>query len=404
MEPDVLGPPYERQTIDLGRDDEGPVVATLVRRRSSHPSDRAVLYVHGFVDYFFQTHLADFFVERGWHFYALDLRKYGRSLLPHQTPNFCHDLSDYFPDLDAAIQIIREVDGNRTVLVNAHSTGGLITAIWADARRDAGVVDGLFLNSPFFDINAPWLIRRPAVAAVTGLVRGNPYRIIPLRRPQVYGHSLHADLRGEWRYDLAWKPLTGFPVRVGWLAAIRRAQRRLHAGLRIPVPILVASSSRTFRGRSWHDSAARADAVLDVEHIARWAPCLGPHVTLIRLDGGLHDLTLSGPAVRERLFTELDRWVAAHLVPSGAAAGAPASPSAPPQPRAAEAAEVAPAPHPVQPTGRTAAARLDSSSGPRLAPAARPDRAGAPGRPPVPAPARGAVSTTHRAATPADFG
>lgn len=86
MEPDLLGPPYERHTIDLGSDDEGPVVATLVRRRAERPSRRAVLYVHGFVDYFFQTHVADFFAARGWDFYALDLRKYGRSLLPHQTP------------------------------------------------------------------------------------------------------------------------------------------------------------------------------------------------------------------------------------------------------------------------------------------------------------------------------
>jgi alpha-beta hydrolase superfamily lysophospholipase len=92
VEIDVLGAPYESHTIDLGTDDEGPVVATLVRRlarpnqeRAERPTRRAVLYVHGFNDYFFQTHLADFFAERGWDFYALDLRKYGRSLLPHQT-------------------------------------------------------------------------------------------------------------------------------------------------------------------------------------------------------------------------------------------------------------------------------------------------------------------------------
>ena len=104
MEIDVLGEPYERRVIDLGRDDEGPVVATLVSRRAARSDGRAVLYVHGFVDYFFQTHLADFFVDRGWDFHAIDLRKYGRSLLPHQTPNFCRDVSEYFPELDAAAE------------------------------------------------------------------------------------------------------------------------------------------------------------------------------------------------------------------------------------------------------------------------------------------------------------
>jgi alpha-beta hydrolase superfamily lysophospholipase len=31
--------------------------------------------------------MADFHRRRGWDFYALDLRKYWRSLLPRQTPD-----------------------------------------------------------------------------------------------------------------------------------------------------------------------------------------------------------------------------------------------------------------------------------------------------------------------------
>src|SRR6266498_4180257 len=128
VETDILGSPYERETLDLGSDDEGAVVATLIRRRADTPTRRAVLYVHGFIDYFFQTHLADFFVARGWDFYAVDLRKYGRSLLPHQTPNFCRDLADYYPELDEAVRLIRDRDGHDTVLLKGHSTGGLIGA------------------------------------------------------------------------------------------------------------------------------------------------------------------------------------------------------------------------------------------------------------------------------------
>ncbi|TDC37475.1 alpha/beta hydrolase [Micromonospora sp. 15K316] len=321
MEPDVLGPPYERQTIDLGVDDEGPVVATLVRRRADRPTRRAVLYVHGFVDYFFQTHLADFFAERGWDFYALDLRKYGRSLLTHQTPNFCRDLTDYHPELDAAAKIIREDDGHDMLLAVGHSTGGLIISLWAHARRDAGIVDGIVLNSPFFDINAPWLVRRPLLAAVSRLGRRAPHRVVPFDLGTAYGESIHADHRGEWSYDLAWKPLAGFPVRAGWLGAIRTAQRQLRTGLDIPVPVLLACSTRSFRGRRWHESAGLADAVLDPEHMVRYAPRLGRHVTLARFDGGLHDLTLSGTAVREQVFTEVGRWAEAFL---GAGPTAPA--------------------------------------------------------------------------------
>jgi alpha-beta hydrolase superfamily lysophospholipase len=314
---EALGAPYERRTIDLGIDDEGPVVATLVRRRAETPSRRAVLYVHGFVDYFFQTHLADFFVERGWDFYALDLRKYGRSLLEHQTPNFCRSLTDYYPELDEAARIIREEDGHDQMLVAGHSTGGLVTSLWAHSRSDRRIVDGLFLNSPFFDFNVPWLMRRPVMSALTTVSKRSPYRILPLSTLGIYGESLHTDHRGEWTYDVRWKPILGFPVRLGWLEAIQRGQRRLRQGLAINAPVLVACSSRTFRGKGWTEDARITDSVLDVEHIVRWAPRLGRRVTIAQFDGGMHDLTLSGKDVRVEVFKELGRWVDAFVPPPG---------------------------------------------------------------------------------------
>jgi alpha-beta hydrolase superfamily lysophospholipase len=317
VDTDVLGWPYERHTIELGNDDEGPVVATLVRRRAERPTRRAVLHVHGFVDYFFQTHLADFFVERGWDFYALDLRKYGRSLLPHQTPNFARSLTDYYPELDEAARIIRADDGHDQLLVIGHSTGGLITSLWAHSRHGQGIVDGLFLNSPFFDFNLPWAVRRPALSLAIALSGRTPYRKLPTAGLGLYGQSLHRDYQGEWSYDLEWKPIMGFPVRMGWLAAIRRGQRRLQGGLSIDAPVLVACSDRTYRGRDWHDDVHVSDSVLDVEHIVRWAPGLGPRVTIAQFNGGKHDLTLSGKEVRAEVFREVGRWVDAYLPAPG---------------------------------------------------------------------------------------
>ena len=56
----MLGSGCEAVELPLSRDSEGEVVAPLVSRRRAEPTRRAVLYVHGFVAYFFQTHLADF--------------------------------------------------------------------------------------------------------------------------------------------------------------------------------------------------------------------------------------------------------------------------------------------------------------------------------------------------------
>ena len=78
-QPDILGAGYEQATLDLPNDYEGQVVATLVRKKAAEPTKKAVLYIHGFIDYFFQTEMAERFNEQGFDFYALDLRKYGRS-------------------------------------------------------------------------------------------------------------------------------------------------------------------------------------------------------------------------------------------------------------------------------------------------------------------------------------
>jgi alpha-beta hydrolase superfamily lysophospholipase len=138
-EVDILGEPYLSETIELPDDEEGPVVATLVHRRTDADdgADRrgAVLHLHGFSDYFFQTPAADYWTERGYDFYALDLRKYGRSLRPHQTPNFVTDLRHYFEEIDEAMARIRDRDGHTHVIVTAHSTGGLVAPLWAHVRR-----------------------------------------------------------------------------------------------------------------------------------------------------------------------------------------------------------------------------------------------------------------------------
>jgi alpha-beta hydrolase superfamily lysophospholipase len=312
VEIDVLGTPYEQRVIALDPDDEGEVLATLVRLRADAPTRRAVLYVHGYVDYFFQKHLAEFFTARGYDFYALDLRKYGRSLRPHQTPNFCRDLAEYYPELDEAVRIIRTEDGHDTLLVNGHSMGGLLTALWAHRVRGKGLLQGLFLNSPFMQFREAWVVRRSITPIVNIVGKARPLAKMPQELGRAYGMSIHRDHHGEWDYDLTWKPLNGYTIYAGWVRAISRALRQVQAGLEIDVPVLVAVSARSHRGR-FTEAAHYADAVLNVGHIVRYAPRLGRDVTIVRIEGGKHDLTLSRPEARERTFTALDGWLRSTL-------------------------------------------------------------------------------------------
>ena len=305
---DVLGTPYERRRIVLPPDQEGDVEATLVSLRAATPTRRAVLYLHGYVDYFFQTHLAEFFTSVGYDFYALDLRKYGRSLLRHQTPNFCTDIAEYYPEIDAALTIIREEQGHDVVLLNGHSTGGLIAALYADRVRGQGRLQGVFLNSPFLEFNAPWLKRRGFAPIVRLIGQLTPKSGIGEQLGTLYGSTIHADYHGDWHYDLRWKPLNGFKIHAGWVRAIGLAHRQVQRGLAIDVPVLLASSARSYTGKL-SEAAYQADTVLNVAHMAQYGPGLGPDVTLVQIAGGLHDLTLSAPAVQQKLFDELRSWL-----------------------------------------------------------------------------------------------
>jgi alpha-beta hydrolase superfamily lysophospholipase len=308
---DVLGSPYTCETLRLRPDDEGDVVATLVHRPTQRTRRRAVLHVHGFADYFFQTPSADFWVERGYDFYALDLRKYGRSLRDHQTPNFVTDLAHYYPEIDEAYRRIVERDGHRHVLVSAHSTGGLVMPLWVHDRQ--WPVAGLVLNSPWLDLQGSTLLRTVGTKAIDQIGLRRPYLTINRDVSGYYVRSMHRDHDGEWDFDLSWKPLESMPVFAGWLRAVRRGHARAHRGLDISAPVLVLTSDRSGHPKEYGDVCTSTDIVLDVELIRKWAHKLADHVTLVRVDGAIHDVTMSRPAVRAKAFDEIDRWHGAYV-------------------------------------------------------------------------------------------
>ncbi|WGL50852.1 alpha/beta hydrolase [Nocardioides sp. BP30] len=319
MTTDVLGAPFTAETIPFPDDHEGEVVATLVTRLASRAAEdtsprRAVLHVHGFADYFFQTEYAAWWAARGYDFYAVDLPKYGRSIRPHQTPNYTTDLADYFPVLDEVWDRIRA--DHDSIVITGHSTGGLTTSLWADARRPEGLA-GLFLNSPWLDLQGPALMRIVLTPVVRQLGRFQPMRAIPRAVSGLYTRSLHRDHEGEWDFDLVWKPVESFTVYAGWLRAIRHGHARLHAGLDVPAPVLVLSSDATGhpdpKSGSVDDLVHGTDIVLDVEQIRRWSTAIGPHVTYIAVPGAKHDVVLSRPEARERAYAELDRWLSTYV-------------------------------------------------------------------------------------------
>jgi len=316
-QPDVLGEGYDQQVLELGDDPDGQgqIVGTLVRREAPTEPTGAVLYVHGFTDYFFQTALADFFTDRGFAFFALDLRKCGRSRRPGQQPHYVSDLAYYDAELSRALAAIRHETGDAPVLLAGHSTGGLVLPLWLD-RLNAGNggatgagISGLVLNAPWFDLQGKAWMRTWGTQWFRLMAKIRPYGRINLPPGNGYGSSLHVSEHGEWDYDLEWKPIGGFPITYGWLNAIRRGHARLHQGIDIGVPSLVLRSARSRSAPTWSPEVDELDAVLDSRQIARWAGCLGDAVTSVPITGARHDVFLSKEEPRAEAYLLLDRWL-----------------------------------------------------------------------------------------------
>ena len=317
--PDAL-PGYWQQTLPLGPDPdgEGELVATLVRRGDGGHGRHAVLALHGYTDYFFNTELADRFADRGFTFYALDLHKCGRSRRQGQTPHFTTNLANYDAELDRALSIVATdaSGGPVKVCMYGHSAGGLIATLWLDRLRQRGAtspIGGLVLNSPFFDLQGPAILRAaPTSAALIALARFRKLTVIRKPSPGGYGSSLHRDYSGEFDYDLDLKPLGGFPITFGWINAVRRGQARLHRGLDVGVPSLLLRSDHSV-SEGAPEAIQRGDAVLNVDQIARWAGCVGNRQTIAPIADAKHDVFLSLAEPRAAAYDELDRWLDHYL-------------------------------------------------------------------------------------------
>lgn len=323
----MLGEPFEQLTLELPDDFQGPVVATLVRRRESALrrfaslfDDEAVargwdvLYVHGWSDYFFQTELAEYWHSQGARFFALDLRKYGRSLRDHQAPGYITNLADYDEDIEAALSAMGHGHGmqsSRRLLIMGHSTGGLTVSLWADRHPERA--HALVLNSPWLEFQAGAVGRRALAPLASIGARLDPRVQLPNVDLGFYSRAVSKAMDGEWEYNTDWRPARGFPAHPAWLAAVFAGHQRVAAGLSIEIPVLSMVSAKSTLSVTWSDDMLSSDSVLVVDEIAEQSLRLAPTVTVAKIAGAIHDVLLSAPPVRAYAYGQITQWARAYL-------------------------------------------------------------------------------------------
>ena len=361
---DVLGADYESRTIPLMDDDAGPVVATLVRYRgrassaptsspaaptlspapTTSPTDThsacseatpqpphfVLLYIHGRNDYFFQRELAEDIAGCGGAFYALDLRRYGRSLRPGQRMGFVSNLSLYDEDISEALDLIREDYPDLPLVLMGHSTGGLLATLWAN--RHPGALDGLILNSAWLEMQTMASMRSAVVPILERIASRNPMWAVPGGDgPDHYGRSLREGWNAldaplpdslaaypddpavkGWSYALEWKRPGSYPAYAAWLEAILDGHENVASSVHLDIPVLSMMSTSSYFGEEFSEAVFSSDVVLDREVILERSARLGPLVTMASFPGK-HDLLLSDPQVRAEVYDTMNRWIGAFI-------------------------------------------------------------------------------------------
>lgn len=220
--PDILGEPWVTHRIpvtELPTEAPGVGHAMLVFQReavnwASRPRHSCVvLYLHSRSDYFFQTYLAQAYLDAGFEPYVLDLRVCGRVDVRHPSPHSIHDLCVHDEEIAEAPRIIRSEYGHDAVVLNGHSTRGLQAVIWM--ANHPGTMDTLVLNSPWLDLRGSAPVRSYGLAFVDPLPRRDPKHAIGgsgSGDEDDYVVALRRRWHDEWDWDLALKPTPFFPV------------------------------------------------------------------------------------------------------------------------------------------------------------------------------------------------
>jgi hypothetical protein len=232
-----------------------------------------VVYVLCLGDEFVADDVVSWYTDRGFHFYAADLREVGRPGRSRRDAKAAaEDLGECFRCLDAAAAHLREADAIDTVVVCGHGSGAVIAALWCHARRGSQPADALILARP----------------------------------------SLGRSHLAAWP---AWRA----PGSTAESPLLAGARRRLRQGLDIACPVLVMCPAT-----GW-EVPGGAGGLLPSRSLAgrRATVRLGEHVTWLKMPPGLPGVPRQaghpvGPAAglvggRRRFFDELGRWLGAYL-------------------------------------------------------------------------------------------
>ncbi len=273
-------------------------------------SKKAVLYIHGFNDYFFNKEFASNFLKQGYSFFAIDLHNYGKNMTKDTKRYYFEDVKEFYPEISQAINIMRNEYKIENITLYGISQGGLIAALF---ENDNKMVNQLILDSPFFDFHFNWFLENMALPVVAKIGSYFPEFVLKSDEVNIFGKTIHKDFDGEWDIDMELKAIkTNAPIYLGWLNATYQAQKRLQNGLDIKVPSLILYSNKSVSEQSNKKYHHNTDIVLDVKDMKKYSNMLSKDRSLItkqEVPNAMHGVLISTKPVRNKAYKTIFEWL-----------------------------------------------------------------------------------------------
>lgn len=280
-----------------------------------HPDNtKALVWIHGFNDYFFHFHVADKLLQNGFNIYAITLRGYPKPGADRRYLFYIDDISKYIEEIDLQIEWILSRKHPDKIILYGHSKGGLISTAYADEGKYKDRLNALVLNAPFFDFYDSSFKEFFLQHIVPLIAKGIPGFVLQYGNDQhISEPDYYQDLLSRYYFDQNRKLTYPKHVFAGLIRAVSKYHKKIqNKEIQIKIPILVQVSKHS--SMSCDGPEHKTDCVLDVSEIKKYSQLIGDSVQLIEYENAIHDVFLSEDPVVEKALHDLLQFIHHHTV------------------------------------------------------------------------------------------
>ena len=248
---------------------------------------KALIWVHGYNDYYYQFCIGEKIINEGCDIFAISLRKYIKNEM-YLSTNF----DEYIEDIDIHIKYILNKYNYEKLFLYGHSVGGLLCTIYMNKSIHKDKINGIILNSPFFELNDK-VYTQIEIYIMKNILYYFGY-IYPNAIISAEDYKISNDyaktILDRYYFNTKLKTAHQNFITVGWLKECLYYQNLIQTKkINIQIPILVLCSDKS----STNSNSRCGDSVLNISDIEKYSKYIGENTTISKIKDSTHDVLVS---------------------------------------------------------------------------------------------------------------